>query len=138
LEGLRWENVNIFYGHLEYFTNFWDILWPFGTSCVQLIHFSGLGIMYVLCNLATLVGTTFVFRTENWIQSYIRSWVTYNASDVNIYVITTCLLRFENTQILWKNAVAYYNAVNWEVVGLAPGKSWRVDLLFASTRQCCT
>jgi hypothetical protein len=26
LEGLRWENVNIFYGHLEYFTNFWDIL----------------------------------------------------------------------------------------------------------------
>jgi hypothetical protein len=26
LEGLRWENVDIFYGHLEYFTDIWDIL----------------------------------------------------------------------------------------------------------------
>jgi hypothetical protein len=26
LEGLRWENVAIFYGYLEYFTNICDIL----------------------------------------------------------------------------------------------------------------
>jgi hypothetical protein len=26
LEGLRWENVDIFYGHLGYFTDIWDIL----------------------------------------------------------------------------------------------------------------
>jgi hypothetical protein len=26
LEGLRLENVDIFYGHLESFTNTWDIL----------------------------------------------------------------------------------------------------------------
>jgi hypothetical protein len=25
------ENVNIFYGLLEYFMEIWDILWPFGT-----------------------------------------------------------------------------------------------------------
>jgi hypothetical protein len=25
-EGLRLENVEIFYGHLEYFTDIWDIL----------------------------------------------------------------------------------------------------------------
>jgi hypothetical protein len=25
-EGLRLENFNIFYGHLEYFTDIWDIL----------------------------------------------------------------------------------------------------------------
>jgi hypothetical protein len=26
LDGLRWENVDIFYVHLEYFTDIWDIL----------------------------------------------------------------------------------------------------------------
>jgi hypothetical protein len=26
LEGLGWENVDIFYGHLEYFMDIWDIL----------------------------------------------------------------------------------------------------------------
>jgi hypothetical protein len=26
LEGLRWENVDIFYGDLEYSTDIWDIL----------------------------------------------------------------------------------------------------------------
>jgi hypothetical protein len=26
LECLRWENVAKFYGHLEYFTDIWDIL----------------------------------------------------------------------------------------------------------------
>jgi hypothetical protein len=31
LEGLRLENVDIFYGHLKHFTDIWDILWPFGT-----------------------------------------------------------------------------------------------------------
>jgi hypothetical protein len=29
LEGLRMENAGIFYGHLEYFTVIWYILWPF-------------------------------------------------------------------------------------------------------------
>jgi hypothetical protein len=44
---LRWENADIFQGHLEYFTDIWDILWPFGTFNVHLVHFSGFGIMYV-------------------------------------------------------------------------------------------
>jgi hypothetical protein len=35
LEGLRWENVDVFEGHLEYFTDVWDILCPFGTFCVH-------------------------------------------------------------------------------------------------------
>jgi hypothetical protein len=26
LEGLRFENVDIFYGHMEYFADIWDIL----------------------------------------------------------------------------------------------------------------
>jgi hypothetical protein len=40
------ENVELFYGHLEYFTDIRDILWPFGTFYVNLVHFSGFGIMY--------------------------------------------------------------------------------------------
>jgi hypothetical protein len=35
----------MFYGHLEYFIDIWDILAPFGTSCVHLVHFSGFGIL---------------------------------------------------------------------------------------------
>jgi hypothetical protein len=37
--------MNVFYGHLEYFTDTWDILLPFGTFCAPLVHFSGFGIM---------------------------------------------------------------------------------------------
>jgi hypothetical protein len=43
LEGLRLENVDIFYGHLEYFADIWDILWSFVPFYVHLVHF---GIMY--------------------------------------------------------------------------------------------
>jgi hypothetical protein len=39
------ENVDIFYGHLEYFTDIWGILGPFGIFCVHLVHFSGFGIL---------------------------------------------------------------------------------------------
>jgi hypothetical protein len=34
------DNVDIFYGHLEYFEDIWDILWPFGSFCVYLVHFA--------------------------------------------------------------------------------------------------
>jgi hypothetical protein len=40
------ENVDTFYGHLEYFKDIWEILLPFGTFCVDLAHFSGFGITY--------------------------------------------------------------------------------------------
>jgi hypothetical protein len=36
LGDLRLVNVDIFYGHLEYCTDVWDILWPFATFCVAL------------------------------------------------------------------------------------------------------
>jgi hypothetical protein len=39
------ENVDISYGHLEYLTDFRDILGPFSTFCVHLVHFSGFGIL---------------------------------------------------------------------------------------------
>jgi hypothetical protein len=39
LEGLRWENVAIFYGHLEYFTDILDVLRQLITFCVRLVHF---------------------------------------------------------------------------------------------------
>jgi hypothetical protein len=31
---------------LEYFTDIWDILWPFGTFWVHLVHFFGFGFIY--------------------------------------------------------------------------------------------
>jgi hypothetical protein len=35
---------------LEYFTNIWGILRPFGTFCVHSVHFSGFGIMKISGN----------------------------------------------------------------------------------------
>jgi hypothetical protein len=35
----------LFYGHLDYITDIGDILWPFGTFCIHLVRFSGVGIM---------------------------------------------------------------------------------------------
>jgi hypothetical protein len=46
LEGLTLENVDIFNGHLEYFTDIWDILWPFGIFAFTWYIFFGFGIMY--------------------------------------------------------------------------------------------
>jgi hypothetical protein len=46
LEDLRLQNFDIFYGHLEYFKDIWDILLTFGTLCVHFIHFSGFGMLY--------------------------------------------------------------------------------------------
>jgi hypothetical protein len=46
LEGLRLENVDIFYSHLEYFYGRLKFLELFGTFCVHLVHLSSLGIMY--------------------------------------------------------------------------------------------
>jgi hypothetical protein len=43
----RWEMLIYFKGHLEYFKDIWDILWPFGTFCAHLVHFSGFGIKYL-------------------------------------------------------------------------------------------
>jgi hypothetical protein len=38
-QGIRLENVEIFYGRLEHFMNIRDILPTFGIFCVHLVHF---------------------------------------------------------------------------------------------------
>jgi hypothetical protein len=38
--------LEYFMAILEYFMNIWDILCPFGTLCVHLVHFSGFGVMH--------------------------------------------------------------------------------------------
>jgi hypothetical protein len=58
-QGLRLENIDIFYGHLEYFMDIWDMLLPFGTVC--LCSFCTFFPVLVSCtkkNLATLLGRT--------------------------------------------------------------------------------
>jgi hypothetical protein len=40
------ENVDIFYGRLEYFMDICDVSGPLGTFCAHLVHFSGFGTMY--------------------------------------------------------------------------------------------
>jgi hypothetical protein len=40
LEGLAMEDVDIFYGHLVYFTAIWYILWSFGKFYGYLVYFS--------------------------------------------------------------------------------------------------
>jgi hypothetical protein len=52
-EGLRLENVDV-NRHLESFTDIWDIVLPFGTFCVHLVHFLRFG-YHAPKNLATLV-----------------------------------------------------------------------------------
>jgi hypothetical protein len=45
LEGLRIENAGTFYGHLEYFTAIWYILWPLGNVVVIWNIFPRFGIL---------------------------------------------------------------------------------------------
>jgi hypothetical protein len=58
---LDWKNVDIFYGNLEYFTDIWYNLQPFGMVCGHLVHFSEK-------NLATLVHAFTV--TENILKTF--------------------------------------------------------------------
>jgi hypothetical protein len=46
LECLGMENVEIHYGHLEYFTDIWYILWPFEIFCGHFVYFSPFGMFY--------------------------------------------------------------------------------------------
>jgi hypothetical protein len=43
LEGLRIENVGVFYGHLQYFTAIWNLLWPLGNVGVVWYVFASFG-----------------------------------------------------------------------------------------------
>jgi hypothetical protein len=56
VEGLIMENNGIFYGHLEYVTTIWYILWPFGNFVVKWYIFHSFWYMYCTKkDLATLV-----------------------------------------------------------------------------------
>jgi hypothetical protein len=58
MEGLRLEDVEIFYGHLEYFRAIWYILWPFGKVVViWYVYFTPVLAYCVKKNLATLAGS---------------------------------------------------------------------------------
>jgi hypothetical protein len=57
LDGLGMNKVGILYGHLEYITAIWNILWPFSGNLVYI--FSLLLFYCVKKNLATLVGSHF-------------------------------------------------------------------------------
>jgi hypothetical protein len=48
------ENVSILYGHLDYFTGIWQILWPFGNFVVIWYILPSFGTLHQK-NLATLV-----------------------------------------------------------------------------------
>jgi hypothetical protein len=60
LEGLRIENFGIFYGHFEYFTAIWYILWPFGIVVIIWYTFPVL-VFCAMKNLATLATTCACF-----------------------------------------------------------------------------
>jgi hypothetical protein len=49
------ENVDIFYGQLEYFTDIWDVSGSLGTFCVHLVHFFPVLVSCTKENLAILL-----------------------------------------------------------------------------------
>jgi hypothetical protein len=63
-EGLRWENVALIYGRLEYFTNIWDVLRPFGTFCANLVDFFPVLVSCTKKNLATLLFISECFSAD--------------------------------------------------------------------------
>jgi hypothetical protein len=56
LEGFGIERVGIFFGHLEYITAIWYVLWPFG-NLFAIWCISPVLVYYVEKNLATLLGS---------------------------------------------------------------------------------
>jgi hypothetical protein len=105
LEGLRLENVNIFNGHLEYFIDIWDILWPFGTFCVHLVYFSVLGFVHQeksgnpVCIQVRAHQSRFVTNRSQWHRVRSRSWrwalnqwlKTFRASRCHLWVLMLML-----------------------------------------------
>jgi hypothetical protein len=54
MKGLRLENVDICYGHKEYFMDNWDMLLPFGTFCVHLVQYFRVLVSCTKKNLASV------------------------------------------------------------------------------------
>jgi hypothetical protein len=66
------ENVYIPYGHLEYFTEIWDIVLLFGTLCVPLVHFSCFGIMSheKSCNRALRMKLHLLLERQDFVSAW--------------------------------------------------------------------
>jgi hypothetical protein len=48
LRDLQCEDIDIFYGHLVYFTAIWYILWPFGILCGPFVYFEAIWYRYFI------------------------------------------------------------------------------------------
>jgi hypothetical protein len=75
------ENVDIFYGHLEHFTDIWDILLPFCTFCVHFVHF--VFIWYISCEFGTFCVHLVHFARFGIYVAPRKIWQTWSA-DVNV------------------------------------------------------
>jgi hypothetical protein len=74
------ENIGIFYGHLEYFTAIWYILWPFGNVVViwYLYIYFPILVNCVKKNLATLGWTLTRFRSRasTPLIEFLSGWIS--------------------------------------------------------------
>jgi hypothetical protein len=62
--GLSLDSVYIFSGHLEYFTDSWDILGPFDTFCVRLVQFFTVLVSCTKKNLAAMQASCWTKETS--------------------------------------------------------------------------
>jgi hypothetical protein len=92
LGGLKLENVDIFYGHLEYFTDIWYIFCSFGTFLFIWNIFTGFGIMYqeksgnparqtFFNGTKIYVMAVFAIRHKTQIENFVRSNVNTQIAD---------------------------------------------------------
>jgi hypothetical protein len=125
-----------------YFMTIWNILWPFSTFCIRLVHFSGFGIVYreksgnpgwQTSRKYPQVGQLLEFRQCPRRPGANSTAASYNASVVKIYNSATSDVRFKtkicsstcSEKTLQPTAtLAGVVDVNSEVVGLGPGKKF--------------
>jgi hypothetical protein len=63
----------IFFAHWEYLMDIWDILRPFGTFCVDLVHFYRFGLSCTRKNLATLLFVPSILSPAQSIFAFIET-----------------------------------------------------------------
>jgi hypothetical protein len=153
------ENFNIFYGHLEYFTDIWDILWPFGTFWVHLVYihmyFPHFGI--VCREKSGNPGCVGIYgRIRNWLlrneiglkmnvlQKGWRVYIQICRQNLFFQFCGQCLYLFLSTHKqcilshLIHNSTAMFPLKPYTLAGFKPGPShsWGGCMSTAPRRQC--
>jgi hypothetical protein len=132
------ENVDIVCGHLEYFMDIWDILWPFSTFCVNLVHFFLFWYHAQRKNLATL-SITCSIKKNCFVFRYFFKFIVAQSLNVVFLCIKRLLQNIYKMQLANILQVLKGNLVRFQYfLHILITVPWKIKFMISSGALICT